>query len=177
MPDQPTPSEELARLREKIRRQRCEIKNRLIEISNLEGFKRNVTQLVAMSCPEEFKRSPIGGINWLRYEIDRLRAEKIRLCEIFGIENTEDPIPEAESIERIWSSYPQRVREFEGRATKAEGLRDELLAALTKAAEFYDAVVSGDVCDTPPSWLRKQLHAAIAKAKDEGAATPEQEKG
>ena len=43
----------------------------------------------------------------------------------------------------------------------------ELYEACRIACEFYDAVMSGDVSDVPPLWMRTQLYLALAKARGE----------
>jgi hypothetical protein len=70
-----TTEQQLLRLEQKIGHQRHEIENRLIEIGNLLGFKRNMEMNVAHWCPAEFKRRPLGGIAWMAERIATLQAE------------------------------------------------------------------------------------------------------
>jgi hypothetical protein len=57
----------------RIGHQRNEINNRLIEIQNLQNFKRNIERAIAECAGPDFKRRPLGGIDSLSKLVRGLR--------------------------------------------------------------------------------------------------------
>lgn len=137
----------------RIEHQRNEINNRLIEIQNLQNFKRNIEQAIAECAGPDFKRRPLGGIDSLSKLVRGLREtcdrQAARIAELGAAIDHQHKEYQArtEALSVIAGREASLGLDYYAalkKTSKNEALIEDLLGALKKAVHELNTIRARD---------------------------------